>query len=373
VRIVHVIARLNDGGPARIVANLARMMRAHGHESIVLTGTTSDDEPDLADALAADGLRVERIPALGRSARPIGDARAGLALIARLRALAPDVVHTHTAKAGALGRITCRIDRRPCLHTYHGHVLSGYFGTTVSAGLRAAERLLAHGAHHHALTASQHHELAGRYRIGTRARWHVLPPPVDPVVPRAAPWHARLDLGAPRIGFLGRLAPVKDGALWLEALSWLTARRPVQGVICGDGRERDAIIARATSLGVSVVVTGQVPAAEALGAFDLLLMSSRNEGLPLAAVEAMSAGVAVVAPAVGGLIDLGRAGAIESAPRDAFALADACQRLLDGPELRARRVAAGRAVAAALAPMALAARYDALYREVASDRCARGS
>lgn len=365
MRIVHVIARLNDGGPARVVANLARMMGAHGHDSVVLTGTPEAGEPDLAAGFAGAGLRVERIPGFGRRARPIGDARAFLALVARLRSLAPDVVHTHTAKAGALGRIACRFDRRPCLHTYHGHVLSGYFGEAASAGLRAAERLLAGHGHLHALTASQRRELAGRHAIGAAGRWHVLPPPVEAVVPRAAVWHAQLDEGVPRIGFLGRLAPVKDADLWLNALAALCARHRVQGVICGEGAQRGRIIARATALGVPVVVTGQVPAAEAFGAFDLLLMSSRNEGLPLAAVEAMSAGVAVVAPAVGGLADLARAGTIEVAPRTAPALAEACHRLLIRGDLRARRVAAGRAYAATLSPMALAGRYAALYREIA--------
>jgi glycosyltransferase involved in cell wall biosynthesis len=138
-------------------------------------------------------------------------------------------------------------------------------------------------------------------------------------------------------------------------------------VVCGDGAERGLLEARAALLDLPVIFTGYVPAAEALAAFDVLLVTSRNEGLPLAVVEALSAGVAVVAPPVGGLADLIAAGAVEAAPREARALAVACERLIDRPELRARRLAAGAALARSLAPAALAQRYDELYRAVHRD------
>jgi glycosyltransferase involved in cell wall biosynthesis len=123
VRIVHVVARLNDGGPARVIAALAAAHAAAGHEVHVLAGACAADERDIGDEVLPG--RVERLAGLGRRVSPLSDLLALRGLAARLRALDPDVVHTHTAKAGALGRLACRQLGIPCLHTYHGHVLHG--------------------------------------------------------------------------------------------------------------------------------------------------------------------------------------------------------------------------------------------------------
>lgn len=362
--IAHVIARLNDGGPARVLLALARALAPHGCRCVVLTGATDVHEPDLAPLLLAAGVAVERIPGLGRSLRPAADLRAWRALVARLRALRPDVVHTHTAKAGVLGRLAARELGLPCLHTYHGHVLGGYFGRLPSLLAAACERLAAGAAHHQALTASQHAELALRHRIGRAGRWRVLPIPVTPVAPSGAPWHARLRRDALRLGFLGRLVPIKDGDLWLETLAVLARARPVQGIVCGDGPERARLEARSAQLGLDVLFTGFVPAGEALAAIDVLLVTSRNEGLPLAAVEAAGAGVPVVAPPVGGLADLARAGLVHPAPRAAEALATAVIEALDLGARDGDAAARARLAAAGLRPERLAPRYAALYREV---------
>jgi len=364
VLIAHVIARLNDGGPARVLLALTRAVAVHGCRSVVLAGATDADEPDLAGLLMAEGVTVERVPGLSRRLHASDDWHAWRGLVARLRALRPDVVHTHTAKAGALGRLAARELRLPCLHTYHGHVLGGYFGRLPSLAAAACERLAAGTAHHHALTASQHRDLAGHHRIGRAARWHVLPIPVAPVALVTAAWHAGLRQGVRRIGFLGRLVPIKDGALWLETLAILARRYLVQGVVCGDGPQRAAMAAQARAFGLDVVFTGFVPAGEALAAMDVLLMSSRNEGLPLAAVEAGGAGVPVVAPPVGGLADLARLGLVRAAARNAPALAAACALLFDDASARQAQVATARVVAAGLRPDQLALRYAALYRAV---------
>lgn len=360
MHLVHLIARLNDGGPARVIASLARTMIARGHRVSVLAGRCAADEPDAGALVRASGAAVEEVAGLGRRLAPWDDLGALLALRRRLQALAPDVVHTHTAKAGALGRPLCRVLGLPCLHTYHGHVLSGYFAPALARILAQGERLLAGNAWHQALTAGQFAELHRRHRIGRRRRWAVLPVPVEPPVAQPPTWP--VESGAPVIGFLGRLAPVKDIGLWLDAVALLARQRAVRGLVCGEGVER--ALAERRAAGLAVRFTGQVPAGMALGAMDVLLMTSRNEGLPLAAVEAGGCGVPVVAPAVGGLRDLAQRGMIEVAPRTAAALAEAVARVLDDAPLRRRRIAAGRELATALAPAALAPRYEALYRAV---------
>lgn len=329
MRIVHVVARLNDGGPARVIGALAGAHAALGHHIQVLAGNCAADERDIGDEVLPG--RVEHVAGLGRLASPSTDAQVLFRLIRRLRALKPDVVHTHTAKAGALGRVACRILGIPCLHTYHGHVLHGYWSRPVHAALELFERTVAGNAWHHALTPSQTLELRDRFRIGRRRRWVCLPIPVPTVVARAASWHSALPTGIPRILWLARFVPVKDHDLWLRTLAELGRIRPVHAVVCGDGTLRPAAEALARTLGVAATFAGTRPAAEALGCADLLLLSSRNEGLPLAAVEAAGACVPVVAPRVGGLTDCIRWGLVHGAERNPVALAAACAAALDRP------------------------------------------
>jgi len=361
MRVLHLIARLNDGGPARVIAQLARTLPAHGIRVEIAAGRCAPDEGDLAPRLRAEGLSLIDVPELGRAPSPLRDAWALAAVMRLIRARRPALVHTHTAKAGALGRIACRLLGVPCLHTYHGHVLDGYFSAPVNLALHTAERLLAGDCHHHALTASQLIDLRDHHGIGRRRRWHVLPVPVAPVMRTAAPWQRDLTPGIPVIGFLGRLTAVKDVDLWLATLAALRRRQPVQGLVCGDGQERARLEAVARTLDLPVRFTGTVPAGEALAAMDVLLMTSRNEGLPLVAVEAASCGVPVVAPSVGGLADLIRWGMVEGATRSDNALADACLRLVVAGPARQKRLALAGRVAEHLTPARLAPAYAALY------------
>ena len=366
VHIVHCIARLNDGGPARVLLALGTQLCVRGHRITVLAGTPGPDEPDLAHRLREAGMVVETVPGLGRRMNPFNDMRAFAWLLARLRQLQPDLVHTHTAKAGALGRLASRWLALPCLHTYHGHVLHSYFSHGMSLLVRHVERLLAGPHHHQGLTVGQVEELCYRAQIGRPRRWHCLSVPVSAVVRRQAEWHARLLPNVPVIGFLGRCAAIKDGGLWLETLAAIARQRPVQGVLCGDGDQRTQLEAQAAHLGVRVYFTGFIPAAEAFGAMDVLLVTSRSEGQPLVVSEAGWAGVPVVAPPVGGLIDLIIAGAVQGATRTSTDLAEACIALLDPKraEARARLLARARAHAESLTPECLVSRYEACYRAV---------
>lgn len=354
VRIAHIITRLNDGGPARVLDVLVRGLVAAGHETVIFAGTTGADEPDVTERLRATGCTVVTIPGLGRRVALGDDLRAWCHLHTAVAAWRPEIIHTHTAKAGVLGRLLARRLGVAMIHTYHGHVLRGYFPRWITPALVAVERWLARGCALQALTPSQAVELRDRWRIGRAWRWRVLPVPVAPVT-RAIP-AART---VPVVGFLGRLVPVKDGDLWLDALAHLAHQGPVRGVMCGDGGERVRLEARAQRLGLDVTFTGFVPTATALGAMDVLLMTSRNEGLPLAAIEAASAGVPVVAPAVGGLRDAIGTGLVQGAARTPAALAAAVRTALaEGASARARLVAES------LTPEHLLPRYVASYELV---------
>jgi len=367
---VHLIARLNDGGPARAIAALVAALQAR-HRLTVLTGAVGPGERDLSALVAASGATVVVVPQLGRRLSLTGDWLALRAVRRELRRLQPDLLHTHTAKAGAIGRLLARGLGIPCLHTYHGHVLHGYFPRLSSALAASAERLLAGTAWHQALTMSQYHELHQSARIGRQARWRVLPLPIPAVVPVAAPWQAQLRPMVPVLGFLGRLTAVKDGELWLQVLAMLHRRMAVQGVVCGDGEQRAQLEQQARSLGLSVLFTGFVPAGEALAVFGVLLLTSRNEGLPFAAIEAAGAGVPVVAPPVGGLVELIRWRAVRGARRTPEALAAACATVFTQPLVRSRQLAAARRCAQALAPEPIAARVEALYQTMLGEAAAQ--
>jgi len=370
VHVVHLIARLNDGGPARAIAALVASLQAR-HRLTVLTGAVGPGERDLSALLAASGATVVAVPQLGRRLSIRRDWQALRAVRRELRRLRPDLLHTHTAKAGAIGRILARGLGIPCLHTYHGHVLHGYFPRLSSALAATAERLLAGTAWHQALTMSQYHELHEVARIGRRARWRVLPLPIPLVAPASAPWQAQLRPAVPVLGFLGRLTAVKDGELWLRVLAALQARMAVQGVVCGDGEERSRLEHQARALGLTVLFTGFVPAGEALAVIGVLLMTSRNEGLPFAAIEAAGAGVPVVAPPVGGLAELIRWRAVRGAQRTPAGLAAACATLFTRPGVRRRQLADAQRCALALAPEVIAARVEALYHTMVADAATR--
>lgn len=354
MHVVHVIARLNDGGPVRVLAALLPALADLGWRATVLCGQVGVGERDATDLLVAGGVIVERIPGLGRRLSPGDDLRAFRALCRRLRGLGPDLVHTHTAKAGILGRLAARSLGLPVVHTYHGHVLDGYFPRLGTAAATILERICARGSALHALTPSQASDLRRRHRIGRAARWSVLPIPV--VIPGRLPSPPR---PVPVLGFLGRLVEIKDPLRWLRVLAELNRREPWRGRICGDGPLRGAVEAAVRTAGLDVEVCGFVPPAEALAGMDVLLLTSRNEGLPVAAVEAAGLGIPVVATAVGGLRDLARQGVVRGVHGgDADLVAAVLRAHAAGPLLPPGRVAA------AYAPAFLARRYAALYAGV---------
>jgi glycosyltransferase involved in cell wall biosynthesis len=367
VRIQHIIARLNDGGPARVLRALCPLLQSRGITTQIITGTCAADEVDLSDDLRAQGIDVQVISSLGRRVSWSSDLRAGAALYHAIQRFSPTLVHTHTAKAGVLGRLWCQWLDLPCVHTYHGHVLSGYFSAPTVALLAAIERLCAKNSWQQALTDSDFHTLANEFHIGARQRWRVLPIPVTPVAPSAAAWHQQLIPECPVIGFIGRFAAVKDVYLWLETFARVQEKISVQGIMCGVGQERDNVMRIITERKLPIICPGHIPAGEAYAVMDVLLLTSHNEGLPVVAVEAMgitTRSVVVVAPPVGGLSSLIAAGVVCGAPRQAQALSAACADLLLHPATRAEFVARGRAFAEQLKPARLVEDYLSWYREI---------
>ena len=390
--------RLNVGGPTRHVAWLARGLDPEQFETVLVSGSVAPGEGDMSHLVRAAGLDPIVVPAMSRSVR-LRDAAVLWTLVRLLFRLRPDVVHTHKAKAGVLGRTAATIYRwavpsalwgrpRPCrvVHTFHGHVFEGYYGRAVSAAIVAVERLLARVTDRIvAISPAQRRDLVVRFGIAPPARVTVIPLGIDVEAVRGMPGRLRAVAGVPAdvplIGIVGRLCEVKHQALLLDAIAHLRAAGvAVHVAVIGDGHLRPALEAQARRLGLEHVVTftGFRDDVEALYAdLDVVTLTSRNEGTPVTLLEAMAARRPVAATAVGGVVDImGTAHetadgvtvwdhGVTVAEGDAAALARAIRLLLAAPALRGEMGERGHAFVVARAGVARLARdVAALYREL---------
>jgi glycosyltransferase involved in cell wall biosynthesis len=391
VKILRVITRLNVGGPARHVVLLDRGLRGRGHETRLVYGSLAPGDGSLEHLAVAAGLPTTQIRALGRRISPISDLQAFARLLRLVFREAPDVVHTHTAKAGTLGRVAAclfnmtRPRRRRCVvvHTFHGHVLTGYFGPTMNVAVRRAERTLARITDRVVtISPAQRHDIVTRFNIAAAARTTVVPLGLD--LERLARLdssaaHLRGQLGIPEralvVGFVGRFVAIKDLATLVHAFARVAAERPdAVLLLVGDGplrAEIDTLVA-ALALQKQVHLVGWIEdPAPVYATIDVFALSSLNEGTPVAVIEAMAAAKAVVATRVGGVADIvddERTGLLVP-PQNPKALADAILRLAVAPDERLRMGAAGRqAVIARFSPERLVDDIDTLYRDALAQK-----
>lgn len=376
---MRILTRPNLGGPTRQAIALWHAHRAMGLRTLLVTGTVRTDEAPLspaaggvpsvaASAVTPDAEGWVEVPSLGRGFAPLGDLRTGAALRALIAAFRPDVVHTHTTKAGWLGRrAAARLGVPVIAHTFHGHVLADYFGPLVSRRLAALERRLARRTHLlFAVSDSCADELAAA-RVAPRGRFVVVPPAValGPVRSRT---EARALLHVPPAQFravcVARLVPIKRVEDFVRAVA---AVPDLHGDVVGDGPLRARIEAVGSGLaGGRVLLRGAVPEVAALlPAYDALVLPSVREGCPLVAVEAFAARVPVLGYDVPGVRDVlttwGR-GILVAPSEGPAGLAAALRGLRDEPARAAEQTAASAAAAALFAPVRIAERLADAYR-----------
>jgi glycosyltransferase involved in cell wall biosynthesis len=324
VKIVRVIARLNTGGPAMHTIFLSERLGARGFASTLVTGVVSPGEGDMIPMAAERGVTPIVIPELQRDPMLVNDLRALVKICRILFRVQPDIIHTHTAKAGLLGRLAawvynavCRVRgrrRAVVLHTFHGHLFKGYFPGALSRLLVLGERLLARITDRIVTVSAQlREELIRRYRIGSEAKCVVVPVGLDFSWTRSLPERrgtlrrqAGVDPACLTVGIVGRLTAIKNHEVFLRAAS--ACRRPdVRFFVIGDGERAAELRELARRLGVDgrLVFTGwQDDRAAVYGGLDITCLTSRNEGTPLALIETMAAGKTFVATKVGGVPDL---------------------------------------------------------------------
>lgn len=329
VRVMRLIARLNVGGPARHVVWLNEALAGDGlrdeFEPLLVTGTVPDGEVDMTTFAAARGVTPIIVPSMSRemSARDLFAVWDVWRLMVRLR---PDVVHTHTAKAGAVGRLAGLLYRfvtpsmllmrpRRCrfVHTYHGHIFRHYYGPMKTRIVLFIERLLARINTDRliVLGEQQLHEIRDTFAIGRPEQYAIVPLGMDVSVLKGKPGtgatlRATWGIGATEtiVGIVGRLAAIKNHDLFLRVAA--RTKGAARFVVYGDGGERDHLEQRVAELGIEdrVVFAGTRDADEIYASLDVAALTSRSEGTPLAIIEAMAAGKPVISTAVGGVIDL---------------------------------------------------------------------
>jgi glycosyltransferase involved in cell wall biosynthesis len=383
IRVLRVIARLNMGGPALHVAYLSAGLAERGYDTTLVAGTLAPGEDSMAFVAEGLGLRVARVENLSREISLLRDLRSVRALARLIREERPHILHTHTAKAGAVGRIAALLagSARPpiIVHTFHGHVLRGYFDPLRATAFRLLERWLArHTTALIAVSPQVRDDLvrlgvapAQKFvvvRLGIELEQRTATDAVDGREQRR-----RLGIPADRfvVGWIGRMASVKRADDVLRSFKGLRDRG-VEACLCmvGDGPDRDSLEKRAHELGImrdTLFLGYQSDVAPFYAAFDALVLPSANEGTPVSAIEALAAGRPVVATRVGGVPDVvrdGEDGFLVDAG-DVETLADRLAQLAGDPELRARLGEAGRArVLPRYAVDRLVQDVDELYRSL---------
>jgi glycosyltransferase involved in cell wall biosynthesis len=375
------------GGPALHVAYLASGLRARGYETTLVAGDLGKGEESMAYVAEGLSVPVTTLPGLHREIAPLRDLLATLRLAQIMRAQRPQILHTHTAKAGAIGRIAVLLAGRArppiVVHTFHGHVLRGYFGQFRSWVFRRLERLLALRTDVLVAVSPQVRDDLVALRVAPAEKFAVIRLGIELGERVTGSAEARqatrrtMGIGEDRflVGWIGRMTAVKRTEDVLRSFR-LLRDRGVDARLCmvGDGPDLQGVLQLAGELGImrDCLFPGyQEAIGPFFGAFDVFVLPSGNEGTPVTAIEALASGCPVVATRVGGVPDVVRdgedgflveVGAVEE-------LADRLARLARDPGLRARMGDAGRArVVPRYAVDRLIDDVDRLYRELLAQK-----
>jgi glycosyltransferase involved in cell wall biosynthesis len=298
MRVLHVIARLNVGGTARYITQLANELPKHGIETFVATGFVQGAEVEDESAQSIDLIRV---PSMGRSINPIKDHFARKQLDKIIAEVKPDLIHTHTFKAGYVIRMKKQIV--PVIHTFHGHLLDDpeFSGFKLKV-IVELERMLAKKSAKLVTVGRRVSEELLEQKIGHRTQFVNIPPgvvAVDVTPKQQALKNLNLeDDGKPLVGWIARVTGVKDP---MRALDVADALPDTRFVMAGGGDLLDRVKAAAPE---NVTVLGWAEAADLFGATDIILSTSENEGMPVALIEAQLAGKPVVATDVGSVSEV---------------------------------------------------------------------
>src|SRR4051812_28809396 len=391
-RVLRIISRLNVGGPAIQALTLTRRLEPLGYETTLIRGAEAPREGNM-DRLADElGVLPRRVGSLRRELGP-RDLRALIEITAAVRRVRPDVLHTHTAKAGTIGRLAAMLagDAAPpvCVHTFHGHVLSGYFSARKERVYTAIERRLARSTTRLVAVSDQVRTDLLRLGVAPPAKietvplgFDLAPFQVDPVERARRRAAVRDELGiaadARVVTLVARLVPIKRVDRFLRIAARLRDLDGVRFLIVGDGElatQLEASDAARLTAGRLVWAGLREDMPAVMSASDVVALTSDNEGTPVSLIEAQAAGVPVVSTAVGGartaILD-GVTGLLAPLDRE-DELAEAIHRVLSDPDAGAMGARGREHVLRTFSLDRLVANVDDLYRGALAERTSRRS
>ncbi|MCJ7771911.1 MAG: glycosyltransferase [Desulfobacterales bacterium] len=324
IKILRFISRLNIGGPSIHVHLLTKGLDREKFDSKLITGVISSQEGDMSYLFDNTKNKPIIIPDLQREISFIKDLRALPGVFRLLKQEKPDIVHTHTAKAGSVARMAAIFFKLlygknvKTVHTFHGHVFHDYFGSIKSSIFVFTERFMAKFTNAIvALSETQKNELVEKYKIapGNKVRVIELGFDLNPFLSNESSNgnfrnKIHVDKDTKLIGIVGRLAPIKNHIMFFDSAKLLLDSCdtiPIKFVVVGDGELKHEIIKYCTKIGISekVIFCGWVKdVASVYSDLDILALTSLNEGTPVSIIEAMASSVPVISTNAGGVVDL---------------------------------------------------------------------
>ena len=340
---MRIIARMNVGGPAVQVSGLSRELNSVDFDHRLYTGFCAADEADYLDTVATD-VNAIRVEGLGRHVNLTGDIKAFISIVKSIRKFKPHIIHTHTAKAGVLGRIASIVSLHPSIrvHTFHGHLLYGYFGFFKRLLVIFAEKSLAYFTHELLSVGDKVRKDLLQAGIGEKGKFGLMPPGVViSNLPQKSESRESFGLSASKLhcAFIGRLTQIKRPDRFLDVVSEIKKRGiDLDFFIAGDGDQLDACRERISREGLPVTVLGlQTDIEKVLSAADIVVLTSDNEGMPLSLIQAGMAGLPVVSTNVGSVHEVvldNVTGLITSL--NVEEIADALEKLVNDKALRTK-------------------------------------
>jgi len=319
-RILRIQSRICIGGPALNTINLSAGLNSDLYQTLLIGGRLQEDEESMEPYAHEKGIAIQIIPEMGRTLSPFDDFRALFKLIRLMKKYKPHLVHTHTAKAGALGRLAAFYCRVPIkVHTFHGHVFKGYFSPLVNRLVITTEQILAKlSSKIITISRIQKQDITEVYRITSTKKCQIVPLgfELDKVI-HGSPGNFKKSLKLPEsirlFGILARLVPVKNHHFLLRSIAeWKRLyhsqeKTKIMFLFIGDGTLRNELEQLKDELALNDVVrfTGwKKCTADIYADLDLNMLVSKNEGTPVTLIEGMASGVPILTTDVGGIRDI---------------------------------------------------------------------
>jgi glycosyltransferase involved in cell wall biosynthesis len=302
MKVLHIITRMNTGGPAVFLDHLTKSMADLGTKSIIAYGYCESNETDYTDThqLKAELIKIK---SLHRSLNPFDDIKSFFQIRKIIQSQQPDIVNTHTSKAGVLGRLAAKSvnKKTPIVHTFHGHLIYGYFARYKIFLFTLIERLLSKFTNAAAAITNETRESLQKLGIGKKLKWQVIQLGI-PITSSNLP--NLTDNAVTELLWVGRFTDVKDPLYAVTVLKELDNLHPKRYrlTMVGGGELLDEVKKFATNLPIKFTGWLDKPF-ETVGYFDLLLLTSKNEGMGLVILEAANFSRATVARNVGGVAE----------------------------------------------------------------------